>query len=253
MKCTTVLILVLLPTLALGGAVQETKHIDVPIQGIDMLVVSCGAGLLDLRGVVGLDKINITAEIEIENLKKEDLESFIENNVRFNLEKQNNRAILTSEILSGSINAVNARINLKIEIPMGLDVKITDGSGPIRVQNLLGNLIIDDDTGKIQVENVVGEVTVYDGSGKIHLEDIRGKVMVRDGSGPIEMDFIIGDVYVTDGSGDLTILHIEGNVTVSDNSGDMDISDVSGTVFISEAGSGELNIERIKGKVMSRE
>jgi hypothetical protein len=40
---------------------------------------------------------------------------------------------------------------------------------------------------------------------------------------------------------------------VSDNSGDMDISDVSGTVFISEAGSGELNIERIKGKVMSRE
>lgn len=253
MKYTTVLILVLVPALAFAGAVQETKHIDLSNQGIDMLVVRCGAGLLYLKGVDGLDTINIAAEIEVEDLKQEELQSFIENYVRLNLEKQNNKALLRSEVSNYSLNEVDARINLKIEMPMELDVKITDGSGPIKIQNFHGNLIIDDDTGKIQVENVAGEVAVYDGSGKIIIEDISGNVMVRDGSGTIEMDNIKGDVYVIDGSGDITILHVEGNVTVSDDSGNIDISDVSKTVFLSEAGSGEVNIERIKGKIMTRE
>ena len=253
MRYATVLILILLPTLAFAGVVQETAQIDLSSQGIDKLVINCGPGLLELTGVGGLDKISITAEIEVEDINKEELQRFIKDHVRLNLEKQNNKALLRSEVTNYSLHKIESRINLKVEIPMELDVKITDGSGPIRVQNLTGNLIIDDDTGKIQIENLVGEVAVYDGSGKIIIEEISGNVMIRDGSGSIEMDSIKGDIYVTDGSGDITILHTEGNVTVSDDSGDIDISDVSGTVFISETGSGEVNIERIRGKIMTRE
>jgi DUF4097 and DUF4098 domain-containing protein YvlB len=253
MKYAIVLVLVLLPTLAFAGMAHKTKHIGLSKQGIDRLVIRCGAGFLDLNAVEDLDKIKVTAEIEVEGYKKEDIDNFIEQNVRLTLEKKKNRALLKSEIPDYPFVEVDARINLKIEIPKELDVKITDGSGFLRVQNLIGNLVIDDDTGIIQVENVVGEVAVYDGSGKIVIEDIIGNVMVRDGSGTIEMDHIQGDVYVADGSGALTILHVKGNVTVSDDSGDIDISDVSGTVFIAEMGSGEVNIERIKGKIMTRE
>ena len=253
MKYSIFLIIVFSTTLALAGTVQETRHFNLSIQGIDRLVVSCGAGSLDLKGVAGLAKISITAEIEGEGFTQEELQSFIENHVRLYLEKQNSKAFLRSEASIGASNAANVRVNLKIEIPEKLDVKITDGSGSIKVQNLLGDLIIDDDTGKIQVDHIIGEVTVFDGSGKIQIEDISGNVMVRDGSGSIAIDYIKGDVYVTDGSGDTTILHIEGNVIVTDSSGDIDISDVSGTVFISEAGTGELNIDRTKGKIITRE
>jgi len=253
MKCTTVLILLLLPTLALAGTVQEIKKIGLSIQGIDVLAVRCGAGSLDLKGVKGRDKITVTAEIEVKDLRKEDLQKFIENNVRLNLGKKNNKALLISEVSKYSLNELEARINLTIEVPPEFDVNISDGSGAIRVQNLVGNVKIDDDSGKIQVENIFGKVIVNDASGKIDIEDIRGSVMVRDGSGPIHIDHINGDVYVTDGSGDMTILHVDGNVTVSDDSGDIDISDVSRAVFISAAGSGELNIERVKGKITTRE
>jgi DUF4097 and DUF4098 domain-containing protein YvlB len=253
MKYTAVLIFLLLPALVLAGTVQEIKQLDLSIQGIDGLVVSCGAGLLDLNGVEGRDKISVTAEIEVEDLQKEDLQKFIEKNVRLNLEKRNNKALLKSEVQKYAPVELEARINLMIEVPLELDVNIADGSGTIRVQNLVGNLKIDDDTGKIQVENIFGKVIVNDASGKIDIEDIRGSVMVRDGSGPIQIDHINGDVYVTDGSGDMTILHVDGNVTVSDDSGDIDISDVSRAVFISAAGSGELNIERVKGKITTRE
>ena len=253
MKYTTVLIFLFLPVLAVAGAVQEIKQLDLSIQGIDVLVVSCGAGLLDLKGVEGRDKIRVTAEIEVEDLQKEDLQKFIENNVRLNLEKHNNKALLISEVQKYAPVEFEARINLMIEVPLELDVNIADGSGAIRVQNLVGNLKIDDDTGKIQVENIFGKVIVNDASGEIDIEYIRGNVMVRDGSGPIQIDHINGDVYVTDGSGDMTILHVDGNVTVSDESGDIDISDVSRAVFISAAGSGALDIERVKGKITTRE
>ena len=119
-----------------------------------VLVVSCGAGWLDLKGVEGRDKISVTAEIEVENLQKEDLQKFIENNVRLNLEKQNNKALLISEIQKYSLIKGEARINLMIEVPLELNVNITDGSGAIRIQNLVGNVTIDDDSGKIQVENI---------------------------------------------------------------------------------------------------
>ena len=247
------MIILFLPALVSAGTLQEIKQLDLSIQGIDVLEVNCGAGLLDLKGVEGRDKISVTAEIEVEDLRKEDFQKFIENNVRLKLEKQNNKALLISEVQKYSLIKGETRINLMIEVPLELDVNIADGSGAIRVQNIVGNVKIDDDTGKIQVENISGKVIVNDASGKIDIEDIRGSVMIRDGSGPIQIDYITGDVYITDGSGDTTILHVDGNVTVSDDSGDIDISDVSRAVFIKAAGSGELNIERVRGKITTRE
>ena len=253
MKYTPVLILILIPVLAFAGTIKGTQKIDLSIQGIDVLVVDCGAGRLDLKGFEDRNDIRVTAEIEVEDLRKEDFQKFIENNVRLNLEKQNNKALLISEVQKYSLIKGETRINLMIEVPLEFNVNITDGSGAILIQNLVGNVTIDDDSGKIQVENISGKVIVNDASGKIDLEDIRGSVMVRDGSGPIEINHISGDVYVTDGSGDMTILHVDGNVTVSDDSGDIDISDVSKAVFISTSGSGELNIERVRGKITTRE
>ena len=117
MKYTAVLIFLLLPALALAGTVQEIKQLDLSIQGIDRLVVSCGAGLLDLNGVEGRDKIRVTAEIEVEDLQKEDFQKFFEKNVRLNLEKRNNKALLISEVQKYAPVELEARINLMIEVP----------------------------------------------------------------------------------------------------------------------------------------
>ena len=82
MNCKIALILVVLPTLALAGTVHETKHMELSAKGIDILEVSCCAGLLDVKSVDGLHTIKVNAEIEVEDFKKEELQKFIEKNVR---------------------------------------------------------------------------------------------------------------------------------------------------------------------------
>ena len=76
MKNTIALLLLFLPTFTFAGAVQKTKHLELSAQGIDMLVINCGAGSLDLHSIEGPHKINVAAEIELEDVKKINLQKF---------------------------------------------------------------------------------------------------------------------------------------------------------------------------------
>lgn len=249
MKYSKLMLFLLLPSIAFAGSYQENRQIDMSAKGIDMLVVTCGAGLLNVRGVDDLKRLKVTAVIEIEVDEGKDLRKTIDNHLRLTLEKRNNKALLSSDINIVFPEKLESRINLKVEIPKGMHLKIVDGSGPINVWDLLGNLAIDDDSGSIEVENVVGSITVNDSSGSIAINNVAGKVVVKDGSGFIEISNINGDVFIVDGSGDILVVHIDGNVAVTDGSGDIDISDVASNLSIREAGSGALNIGRITGKV----
>ncbi len=253
MKLATWTILILMPTLALAEPVRQTMEIEMSAKGIHCLELICGAGSLALTGIEELDTIRVKAQIELEGLNKDKAQAFIEENLRLDLKKRNDFAVLRSEFKQAETKGMEARINLSVEVPVRLDVKITDGSGPIRVREISGNLEIDDGSGNIEIETVEGEVTVNDGSGSMVIEDILGRVWVRDGSGSVEIYHIEDDVVVTDGSGEITIRHIDGNVTVTDGSGDLTIEDVTGNVFIIQAGSGELDIEQVDGKVTTRE
>ena len=253
MKYVALIILMLLPSFVGAETVRGTKQMELSAKGIHSLVIYCGAGLLELKGVEGRDTIHVAAEIEVENFKEEDLQKFIEKNVRLNLKKKQNTAFLQSDIDAHFIDNIDARINLVVSIPGKLNLDIIDGSGAIKVSDLTGDLRIDDDSGSIEIENITGNVSVYDSSGSIVIEDISGNVMVKDGSGFVGIDYIKGDVIIIDGSGDMVIRHIDGNVRVKDGSGGIDISDVSKGVSINESGTGELEIERVKGKITTRE
>lgn len=253
MKRAAWMILLFLPTFAFAEPLRQTKHIALSVEGVHRLEVFCGAGSLDLRGIEERDTIRVKAQVELEGSDKDMVQAFIEKNVRLDVEKTKNTAVLRSEFNPSPVKGREVRINLSVEVPDRWDVKITDTSGPIRVSGLSGNLEIDDGSGKIEIESVEGKVTVNDGSGSILIEDIEGRVWVRDGSGLIEIYHVEGDVVVTDGSGEMTIRHIDGNVTVSDGSGDVTIGEVSGNVFINQAGSGDLVLEDVGGRVTTRE
>jgi DUF4097 and DUF4098 domain-containing protein YvlB len=238
------------PAFAQTKTFTQTKQMALPAGDIHELRVNCGAGSLYLINAEWQDTIKVIAEIEIDNLNQRDEQGFAEKNAVLSLDRQGHRAILKSDLKRTFRPPVDARINLTIEVPKGVDVHIDDGSGPIHIQHFSGHLDIKDDSGLITVEKVVGRVRVADGSGKIILEDIQGNVEVKDGSGSIEVSKIRGDVRVTDGSGLISIQYVDGNVTVTDESGRIDINDITGNVLIRGTGTGELNMERIKGKVV---
>jgi len=253
MKHAAWMILVLLPTVAFAESVRQTRHIELPAQGLYRLEVICGAGSLYLKGLEDFHTIRVAAHIEVEDAQKAMGQAFIEENMHLDMKRTKDTVVLRSEFNPSSVKGLEARINLTVEIPMRLDVKIIDTSGPIRVSEISGNLEIDDESGKIEVETIDGNVTVKDGSGSIVIEDIDGRVSVRDGSGRIEVYHVEGDVSVTDGSGEIIIRQTEGNVTVFDDTGDITIDGVSGHVFINQAGSGDLDIENVGGRVTVRE
>ena len=253
MKHLTMLILTFLPVLTPAETGHHSRHLEMAAKSIKLLVVDCGAGFLDLRGVDGLDKIIVAAEIEIEDTKKINLQNFLEKNIVLKLEKQGSNAILKSQIVTPPFAESPARINLTVEVPKKMNVKIIDGSGAISVNDLFGNLEIDDDSGSIKIENITGNIKIDDGSGSIAIEEVTGKVEVKDGYGSIDIYLIEGDVSVTDGSGPMTIQDIAGNVTVLDDSGSIEIKNVSKNVFIRESGTGELSTEGIGGVVTIRD
>jgi DUF4097 and DUF4098 domain-containing protein YvlB len=253
MKTTVLLALILLPFLASAEDFHETRYLSISAAGIDLLTVKCGAGYLELQGVAGLDRINVSAQIEVADIAEADRRSFVNKKLRLKLERRGNRAVLQSEIERSATLEKQAKIDLTIDVPKKFNVTINDGSGTIAVHDLIGRLVIDDESGSIKIEKIMGEVNVDDGSGSIDIDNINGSVNVNDGSGNIDIDLVKGDVKVKDGSGGMTIQDIDGNVTVSDGSGSIEINDVQKNVFIREAGTGELNIDGVKGKVTMRD
>ena len=238
--------------LAMGSTAVQNKEMALSADGISELRVQCGAGSLYIVTAEWRNSIKVFAEIEVDNFNDGDARGFIEKNAVLSLERKGDRAILKSELKRSLQPPQDARIHLTIELPGNINVSIDDGSGPIHIQHFSGDLEIKDDSGRIVLEQIVGRVKVADGSGRIIIEDFRGKVEIRDGSGAIYISKVRGDVRITDGSGPISIQHVDGNVTVADGSGAIDINDIAGNVSIREPGTGELNIERIKGTITTQ-
>jgi hypothetical protein len=254
MKAATIVILILLPMIALAETVRETKNLALSAGEIDTLVINCGAGSFHLRGADDRMNIKVAAQIEVEDYEASKFQKFVQDNVQLTLKKQGRQAIFRSDIKPAALATLEARINLTIEIPKKLNVKITDSSGPIVVGELNSNLTVDDGSGSIEIKDIIGEVRVDDFSGSIVIEDVEGNVVVIDRSGSIAIEYVAGDVHVKDGSGSIMIGAVDGNVSVSDSSGSIDVQSIKKDVLIviREGGSGEVTVEGVKGKVTIR-
>lgn len=253
MKYLALLLIVFLPISVHAEVLSGIKGLELSSSGIASLEVRCEAGYLIIRGVKQLKSIVADTEIEVEGMPEKEFRQAIEKNAFVTLEKHGKTAILKSRIAQLGKAVNDARINLTLEIPSQMDLKIVDGSGSIILTGIDGDISIDDDSGMIVVVDISGRVKVDDSSGSISIEDVIGNVDIRDGSGSIDIQSVKGDVYVVDGSGSISIRNIDGNVTVADGSGAVNIDNVAQNVYLREFGSGELNIERVAGKVTTRD
>jgi DUF4097 and DUF4098 domain-containing protein YvlB len=253
MRVRAVLVVLFIPALAFAGSVENTRHLELSIKDIQSIHIICGPGSLDVFGVEGSNRIKVTAAVKISGITQNKLQEFLDRHVLLSLKKRNRKAILQSEFKNEILLKADAKIDLTVEVPKRLDVKIDDGSGSIFVTDLAASLKIADGSGSIEIRMTAGNISISDGSGNIEVTDTSGNLEVKDGSGSINIGRVKGNVRIIDGSGSMTIKDIDGNLTVTDGSGSIEISDVTQNVFIKEAGSGTLEIEGVKGKVVKRE
>lgn len=142
-----------------------------------------------------------------------------------------------------------AQLDLVVELPSNLPVRVTDGSGETWIRDIgAGN--VRDGSGALEITNVSGNLVVSDGSGSMVIRKVGGTVEITDGSGSIEVDEVGNNVIVTDGSGSMDISNVRGNVIVeNDGSGGITVSNVGGDFTVRNDGSGGVDHTDVRGQV----
>lgn len=155
-------------------------------------------------------------------------------------------------ILPDNHHPFNLRsLDLSIELPATLVVRIADSGGDIEVENVAG-VRVEDSSGDIEIETVNGNVEVSDSSGDVVIADVTGNVLIPvDSSGDLVFRRVHGGVHVrTDSSGSIVASEINGDVTIdSDSSGGIKVSQVGGDFTVANDSSGDIEHRSVLGKV----
>jgi len=109
----------------------------------------------------------------------------------------------------------------------GLDIELNvgTGSGSIEVNDVTGRMKINTGSGSIRITKADGELDANTGSGSIRLRDAKGDADLNTGSGSIDVDNVQGSFDLNTGSGSIE----ETGITVS---GDSDFNTGSGRIAI---------------------
>jgi hypothetical protein len=142
-----------------------------------------------------------------------------------------------------------ASLDLKVQVPDGLPVAITDSSGDVTVDGVRV-VRIRDSSGDILARHLPADVEIEDSSGDVRVEDAAGHVSISDSSGDIVVERARSVTIPRDSSGDISIERVAGNVRIEqDSSGDISVSDVSGNVELLADGSGQVRVTSVQGTV----
>ena len=231
-KITFLILFVFCMSIAL--AFEKTERLSLSADGIDSLEIDCGSGFLYVTGDESLRSIEVEAEIIVKGKRDKDIEDYVKNNIKLELKRQGNKAVLTS-LFKNKFPNFNFRtrvINLTVKMPKNMELEVDDGSGEVKIEHIDGNLRVDDGSGEITVLDILGDVSIDDGSGTVDVRNVTGNVTIDDGSGTIKIN------------------DIGKNVKVSDGSGSIYIDTVAGDVIIKEEGSGSCNIKNVSGNVI---
>lgn len=217
-----------------------TAHREATIDGsgAERLVISVGAGSLDVKGDQGMSQVSASGTACASD------EDYLDQ-IRLTTDRRGSTLYLKAEYPTHVRG--NAALDLVVEVPASLAVEIEDGSGSITVRSVAA-LEIDDGSGSIDVGDVRGDVEIDDGSGEIEVLGVGGRVVVDDGSGALKVTGVGGSVRVSDGSGEIVLRDIDGEVLIEeDGSGGIEISGVGASVVIDEDGSGSISVRDVEG------
>lgn len=221
---------------------EEERSVDSPAASLRELRVVSGSGSLEVVGVEGLTEVQAVARACASH------EEFL-SDLRLTTEVSGSTLLLETHYpdFSGWRSGNRyARLDLRVEVPVGMAADIRDGSGSIDISNL-GNLTIQDGSGEVVVNGIMGDLVIEDGSGELEIQNVSGSVAVEDGSGEITLEGIGSDVEIDDSSGEIQIRGVDGSVTLQDSSGGVEIAEVGGSVRVVADGSGGIVVNGVGG------
>lgn len=142
----------------------------------------------------------------------------------------------------------NARMDITVYVPLGLDIEIEDSAGSIEASGT-GDLRIGDSAGGIRVTGANGSVWIDDSAGSLRLSDVAGDVEINDSAGPLTIEDVEGSVHVNDGAGSITVREIDADVFIDDLAGSITAENIGGDLTVTEDVFGGLTYSDVRGNV----
>lgn len=211
----------------------EDRTLELDTEGLSRLDIEAGAGKLVVKGAEDIDRIVVTATINVPDHDEEDAREVIARHLELSLEKDDDEARLHGYFDNNGWSwGDSPSVDLDVRVPAGLP------------------LVVDDSSGSLEVTDVHADVEIEDGSGSIRVSGV-ASVIIDDGSGSITVTDASGDVDIEDGSGSITVDKVGGRVRIDDGSGGIDVSDVELDLVIVDDGSGGLDVSDVRGKVIN--
>jgi hypothetical protein len=101
-------------------------------------------------------------------------------------------------------HCTNCDLSYEIRVPRGVQIKVDDDSGDVRVTGTDGLIDISASSGNVRLTDDSGPVNVDESSGDVKLTDVTGSVRVKSSSGGIDASGLTKDVDFSAASGDIT-------------------------------------------------
>ncbi len=227
------------------------RNADIDAAGLHSLLLRLGSSDLDIRGVPGLNRIEVRGTACAS--KQEWLKDMQVSTGRSGDQAKVDAEHYTDTSIFNLFGDSYAYLKLQVRVPQTLAVKIDSGSGDMQA-NGLASLDVDTGSGDLIADDIAGSVALQLGSGDVRASHV-GSVNLRGtGSGDVHVDGVQGDVQADhSGSGDLSFSNVRGSVRVgSTGSGDIGFTDIGRDAEVGSTGSGDVTANGVGGNFTVR-
>ena len=149
-------------------------------------------------------------------------------------------------------------VTVRVWVPRDFSIDARSNSGPIRIEDVVGDIRVRTTEGAIELRAVGGELELHSETGAVTVNEARGSLSVRVSSADVELSWIEGETRVRSGGGNVSARHVEGplevrtdsgEITVRDLRGPADVKTESGAIYAVFAGTPEGRLETHRGSV----
>jgi len=121
-------------------------------------------------------------------------------------------------------------VQLRIFVPRQFALDLRSASGPIRVEEVSGEIRARTRDARLEVHAVDGPLRLRTATGTVAVSEVAGDVEVRAQDAPIDLAWVHGRVDARTGAGDIAARHLDGAVELRADRGELQLRDVRGPV-----------------------
>lgn len=150
-------------------------------------------------------------------------------------------------------------VTVNVWVPREFSLDLRSSSGPIRVEDVSGEIRARTTEGLIEVRATEGSLELRTDTGAIEVIEAHGDVEVRSTGGSVAIAWVTGDVRIRTGEGDISMRHIAGSGVLRTGAGEIEIREARGSmqaktergaIYASFAGAPEGRLETRRGSVV---